>query len=120
MVLASYGTVPSSLARKPMHRGTVMVALFSMGVVALASVVIMSHSAGVSVVDLTKVSDKQANLVSLHSHSRPLLSRLRCILTAPVKKCLMIQSFSGVGFVFPWHAARHSEVSASPAIPFFE
>ncbi len=64
MVLASYGTVPSNLARKPMRRGTVMVALFSMGVVALASVVIMLHSAGVSVVDLTKVSDKQANLVS--------------------------------------------------------
>jgi hypothetical protein len=62
MVLASYGTVPSGLARKPMRRGTVMVALFSMGVVALASVVIMLHTA--TVVDLTKVSDKQANLVS--------------------------------------------------------
>jgi hypothetical protein len=63
MVLASYGTVPSNLARKPMRRGTVMVALFAMGVVALASVVVMSRSAG-SIVDLTKVSDKQANLVS--------------------------------------------------------
>ena len=112
MVLASYGSVPSSIARKPMRRGTVMVALFSLGVVALASVVIMLHS-GVSVVDLTKVSDKQANIVSSdfpQPTAMPIIKNVKCL-----TMCLI----SGDGFLFPWYAARYSEDCSPPTVPFF-
>ena len=61
----SYGTIPYGSARRPMQRGTVLTALFLLGVVALASVVLMSHSFNGSdaVVDLAKVSSQAATQV---------------------------------------------------------
>ena len=59
----TYGTLPTGLAPRPTKRGTAMITLLCLGVVALASVVFMVHSAG-SIVDLTKVSGNAANQVS--------------------------------------------------------
>jgi hypothetical protein len=66
----SYGTIPSSLTRRPSKSGAAMIGLLSLGVVALASVVIMVHSPSMfgPVVDLTKVSGKAAESVSLRSY----------------------------------------------------